>query len=70
MVQVRNLERIWKFERIINSVPFMDLKSYLHLTLKLEMLKVKVKDMVEIDYRTHQGVYACQVWKSYRHCFP
>ena len=34
-----------KFERvIINSVPFMDLNTNLHLTLKLEMLDFKVKD--------------------------
>ena len=36
-----------KFERVIvNSVPLMDLNTNLHLTLKLEMLKVKVKDKV------------------------
>ena len=34
-----------KFERVIfNSVSLMDLNTNLHLTLKLEMLKVKVKD--------------------------
>ena len=34
-----------KFERVIvNSVPLMDLNTNLHLTLKLEILKVKVKD--------------------------
>ena len=34
-----------KFERvIINSVPLMDINANLHLTLKLEVLKVKVKD--------------------------
>ena len=33
------------FERVfVNSVPLMDLNTYLNLPLKLEMLKVKVKD--------------------------
>ena len=34
-----------KFERVIvNSTPTMDLNTNLHVTLKLEILKVKVKD--------------------------
>ena len=34
-----------KYERgIINSFPIMDINPNLHLTLKLEMLKIKVKD--------------------------
>ena len=35
---------LFEIVNIINSVPLMDLNANLHLTLKLEMLKVKVKD--------------------------
>ena len=31
-----------KYERVISNIPKMDLNANLHLTLKLEILKVKV----------------------------
>ena len=53
---------VWKCYN--NSMPLMDLNTNLHLTLKLEMLKVKVKDKGHID-SAHQGVSACEDWKNY-----
>ena len=45
---------------IISSAPTMDLNKNLHVTLKLEMLKVNIKDQGNhmVD-STHPGVYAC-----------
>ena len=48
-----------KFERvIIISFPTMNLNSSLHLTLKLEMPKVKVKDKVHNGYCSSRCIYS------------
>ena len=43
----------------------MDLNANLHLTLKLDMSKVKVKHKGHMD-SAQQGVHACEVWKSHK----
>ena len=47
------------FERFIsNSAPTVDLNANFHLTLKQEILKVKVKDK---DCNAYHGVNKCEI---------